>query len=203
MVMENEDKKLEEEKKIDETEDTDSGETMEEGIIENLIEERDEYKDKYLRALANYENLRKRTQKEKEKIYNFALENAFRDIIPVLDDFERAYKSLKEENNDTESILEGMRIIHSKLENVLKNYDITPFNSEGDKFDPSKHEAIHVVPSEEEEGTILEEVERGYMIEEKVLRPAKVIVAKKEEEEEKEDSKDKDMEGKDINKEDD
>jgi molecular chaperone GrpE len=180
-IKEDEEKKIEEE--IDKEEQKFKGM---EAFINAIEEEKEEFKDKYLRALANYENLRKRAAQEKEKIYNFTLEETFRKILPILDDFKRAFKSLNDSEkhkDDYKSFYEGIRLVRSNLENLLKIYNIEPFESTGEKFDPSKHDAIHVVEhNEEEDGKILEETETGYKIGDKVLRPAKVIVAKKAEE---------------------
>ncbi len=155
-------------------------------IIDNLEEEKEELKDKYLRALANYENLRKRAIQEKEKIYNFTLEEVFRKILPILDDFERAFKSLeesKEHKDDYKSFSDGIRLVYSNLNNLLKSYNIESFESIGEKFDPAKHDAIHVIEKEDEENDIiLKETEIGYKIKDKILRPAKVIVVKNSEE---------------------
>jgi molecular chaperone GrpE len=157
-----------------------------ENMINELKEERDELMDKYLRSLANYENLRKRAIQEKEKTYSFTLEEVFRKILPILDDFGRAFKSLNNSGHhkdDYKSFSEGIRLIQSNFEKLLNNYNIEPFESVGEQFDPSKHEAIHVMEHNgEEEGKVLEETETGYKIKEKILRPAKVIVAKKPEE---------------------
>lgn len=181
--------------------------TIEEEEIESpsqrLEKERDELLDKYLRALANYENLRKRTQQEKENIYNFGIARVFREVLPVIDDLGRAFDSLEKEDmeNKHDGFIKGVRIIYSKLINILKNHLIEPYDSEGEKFDPSRHEAVHVVESDKEEGTILEEVEKGYIIKDKVLRPARVIVATSREElKETEDSEEKDNKIKEENK---
>ncbi len=181
---ENIDKIEEKEEEIKEREEKES-EFME-AMISDLQEEKEELKDKYLRALANYENLRKRAIQEKEKIYNYTLEEVFRRVLPVLDDLGRAFKSLQKSEkhkDDYESFYEGIRLVRSNLENLLKIYNIEPFESTGEKFDPSKHDAIHVIEhNDEEDGKILEETETGYKIGDKVLRPSKVIVAKKAEE---------------------
>jgi molecular chaperone GrpE len=153
-----------------------------------LQEEKEEFKDKYLRALANYENLRKRTVQERQKAYDTAQEDLFRKILPILDDFKRAFESLQKSEkhkDDYKSFYEGIRLVHSNFENLLKIHNIEPFESTGKKFDPSKHEAIHVIEkNDEEEGKILEETQSGYKIRDKILRPAKVIVSKKAEKEE-------------------
>ncbi len=161
-----------------------------EAIINAIEEEKEEFKDKYLRALANYENLRKRAIQEREKTYNLTLEEVFRKILPILDDFKRAFKSLEESEHhkdDYKSFHEGVRLINSNLDNLLKSYSIEQFDSPGEKFDPAKHEAIHVIEqNDKEENTILEETETGYKIRDKILRPAKVIVTKKCEDKEEE-----------------
>lgn len=153
-------------------------------VIDELEKEKEELKDKYLRALANYENLRKRNIQEKQKIYNFTLEEVFKQILPILDDFQRAFKTLKESKqhkDDFKSFSDGVRMIYSKFNNLLASYNIEAFESVGQKFDPSKHEAIHVIEKEDEENDIiLEETEIGYKINDRILRPAKVIVVKNE-----------------------
>jgi molecular chaperone GrpE len=155
-------------------------------VIEELQKEKEELKDKYLRALANYENLRKRAIEEKEKIYNFTLEEVFKKILPLLDDFKRAFKALnnsKYHKDDYKAFVEGIRLIEANFKKLLDNYGVEPFSSTGERFDPLKHEAIHVMEKDgEEEGKILEETEPGYKIRDKILRPAKVIVAKKSQE---------------------
>lgn len=181
---ENIDKIEEKEEEITEKEKKES-EFMD-AMISDLQEEKEELKNKYLRALANYENLRKRAILEKEKTYNLTLEEVFRRILPILDDFGRAFKSFNDSEkhkDDYESFLEGIRLVCSNLENLLKIYNIESFKSAGEKFDPAKHEAIHVIEqNDKEENTILEETETGYKIKDKILRPAKVIVSKKAEE---------------------
>lgn len=170
-----------------------------EAFINAIEEEKEEFKDKYLRALANYENLRKRAIQEKERTYSLALEEVFRKILPILDDFKRAFESFsnsEKHKDDYKSFYEGIRLIHSNFENLLKTYNIEPFESTGEQFDPAKHEAIHVVEhNDEEEGKILEETEIGYKIKDKVLRPAKVIVAKKPEKKQDESNEENKNEG--------
>lgn len=182
------------EEKMEKNEELNKKEEEIEDPFQKLEKERDELLDKYLRALANYENLRKRMQQEKENIYNFGIKRVFREILPVIDDLTRAFNSF--ENNENENkhddFIKGVSIIYSKLLNILKNHQIESFDTKGERFDPSRHEAVHVVESDKEEGTILEEVEKGYLIKDQILRPARVIVARpKEEIEEKVESEDK------------
>ncbi|MEO0292901.1 MAG: nucleotide exchange factor GrpE [candidate division WOR-3 bacterium] len=158
-------------------------EVKEEDLVTKLQKEKEELKDKYLRALANYENLRKRAIEEKEKIYSFAIEEVFRKVLPILDDFNRAFKHLEDskgKRKDYKSFVQGVRLIKANIEALLRNYNIEAFKSVGEKFDYSKHEAIQVIETAlEEDDKILEEIETGYKIGDKILRPAKVIVAKK------------------------
>jgi molecular chaperone GrpE len=174
--------KIEEEKEEETNKEKEEFEGME-ALINAIQEEKDEFKDKYLRALANYENLRKRAIQDRQRATDLAEEDLFRKILPILDDFKRAFESLQnseKHKDDYKSFYEGIRLVRSNLENLLKIHNIEPFESTGEQFDPSKHEAIHVIEKDDkEEGKILEETECGYKIKDKVLRPAKVIVAKK------------------------
>jgi molecular chaperone GrpE len=192
--------KIEEEAKEETNKEKNEFEGME-AFISAIQEEKDEFRDKYLRALANYENLRKRSIQERQKTYDTAQEDLFRKILPMLDDFKRAFESLnhsEKHKDDYKSFYEGIRLVHSNFENLLKIHNIEPFESTGEKFDPSKHEAIHVIEkNDEEEGKILEETQSGYKIRDKILRPAKVIVSKKaEKEENKNNEKDRNQGGK-------
>jgi molecular chaperone GrpE len=170
-----------------------------EALINAIQEEKDEFKDKYLRALANYENLRKRAIQERQKAYDVSREDLFRKILPIIDDFKRAFQSLQESEkhkDDYKSFYEGIRLVHSNLENLMKIHNIEPFESTGEQFDPAKHDAIHVIEkNDEEEGKILEETECGYKIKDKILRPAKVIVAKKVEKKQEENNEGNKNEG--------
>lgn len=139
-----------------------------------------DYKDKYLRTLAELENSRKRIQKEKHETIRFAIENTIVEFLPAVDNFENALKFSKGASDEVQKWATGFQMIHSQLRDVLHNHGIVAFHSEGNQFDPHFHEAMEVVETEEHaDGTILEEYAKGYKSENRIIRPAKVKVAKK------------------------
>lgn len=156
-----------------------SNERVEADEDEKLIEqELGEAKDKYLRLYSEFENFRRRTSKEKLELINTANRDLMSDILPVLDDFERALKS----TDDTIAFLEGVRLIHSKLNKSLTNKGLKKMEIEkGDDFDEELHEAITQLPAEKKlEGKIVDVVEPGYVLGDKVIRFAKVVVGSKQ-----------------------
>ncbi|HZX10636.1 MAG TPA: nucleotide exchange factor GrpE [Acidobacteriota bacterium] len=142
--------------------------------------ENEKLKEQYLREAAEKDNLRKRTEKEKNEFYQYALSELFRELISILDNFDRALE--KKEEGDKKHFREGIELIHKQLENLLKTNGIRPIELEGKKFDPRFHEALMSEESEEvKEPTISEVVQKGYMIHQRLLRPTlvKVKVPKK------------------------
>ncbi len=136
-------------------------------------------KDKNLRLFAEFENYKKRTTKERLDIYKTANESLLGDLLPVLDDFERA--SFEISKAEDENLLKGVELIHNKLVNILKNKGLEAIETSiGDDFDLDKHEAITQVPSPSDDlkGKIVDVVETGYMLNEKVIRYTKVVVGK-------------------------
>ena len=133
--------------------------------------------DKYIRLYADFENFRKRASKERIELLKFAGEEIFTKIIPVLDDFERAFKSLSDVT-DIATIKQGEELIYNKFKNILTQSGLTEMKSAGEIFNPDIHEAITNVPapSEEQKGKVIDEVEKGYYLNGKVIRHAKVIV---------------------------
>lgn len=146
--------------------------------LTQIAEEAEEYKDKYIRALAEMENQRKRLEREKIDFQKYANERFILSIIPVMDNFERAIKSA-EEIDVAKELTEGIKMIFKQLKEVLEKKGVKPFESLGEKFDPKKHEAFLAIESEKHEpSTIVEEIEKGYLLGDKVIRPAKVAVSK-------------------------
>ena len=140
--------------------------------LELTRQERDEYLDALRRLKAELENLRKRQEKERARLAQLASEGLVRELLPVLDNLERALEA----GGD---IREGVRATYEQLVAVLGREGLTPVFSDGQNFDPEVHEAVMSQPSEEhEEGTILQTFERGYLLKGKPIRPAKVVVAK-------------------------
>ena len=138
----------------------------------------EEQKDKYLRLSAEFDNYRKRTLKEKAEIIKNGAENTLKAILPVLDDFERALKNM-EASEETKAMKEGVELIYNKFVKTLAGEGLRKIETEGQAFDTDFHEAIALIPapSEDVKGKILDCVQTGYMLNEKVIRHAKVAVA--------------------------
>lgn len=137
-----------------------------------------EINDKYLRLYSEFDNYRKRTQREKIDTIKLAGEDIFKAILPVVDDFERALKSI-ETANDITAIKEGVELIYNKLKSNLASKGLEALSSIGNDFDADVHEALTKVPapSEELKGKVLDEIEKCYKLHGKVIRYAKVVVA--------------------------
>ena len=157
---------------------------MEEEVLKNeeVLEEAQqmvrEEKDKYLRLSAEFDNYRKRTLKEKADLIKNGGEKTLTAILPVLDDFERALKNM-ETSEETKAMKEGVELIFNKFQKILGQEGLQKIETEGKEFDTDFHEAIALIPapSEDLKGKILDCVQTGYMLNEKVIRHAKVAVA--------------------------
>ena len=136
-----------------------------------------ELNDKYIRLYADFENYRKRMSKERMDLLRYGGEDIFKKIIPVLDDFERAFKSLSE-ITDINIIKQGEELIYNKFKNILLQSGLEEMKSTGEAFDPELHDAVTNIPaaSEDMKGKVMEEIEKGYYLNGKVIRHAKVIV---------------------------
>jgi len=180
------------EKKTEELEDTilENQEEMVENEIEN--EESDEssekdeketqiteLKDKYLRLAAEFENYKRRTVKEKLNMMGTAARDTLSALLPVMDDFDRAKKNAEDENSK-EPFSEGVMMVYNKLTNTLQQKGLKVMDSNGEVFDPELHEAITEIPapSEEMKGRVIDTVEKGYYLNDIILRHAKVVVGK-------------------------
>jgi molecular chaperone GrpE len=148
--------------------------------VQQTEEETIDYKDKYLRLLAENENVRKRLQKEKLETMRFAIENILADIIAPIDNFENALAHAKNASDDVKNWAMGFQMILTQFQEILEQNGVTPFVSEGEHFDPMKHEAVETEENDSvPEGTILKEFHQGYRCGERTIRPARVKVAKK------------------------
>jgi molecular chaperone GrpE len=137
-----------------------------------------EERDKYLRLSAEFDNYRKRTLKEKAELIKNGGEKTLTAILPVLDDFERALKNM-EASEETKAMKEGVELIFNKFNKILSQEGLQKIETEGREFDVDFHEAIALIPapSEDLKGKILDCVQTGYMLNDKVIRHAKVAVA--------------------------
>jgi molecular chaperone GrpE len=138
----------------------------------------DEYLDGWQRARAEFANYKKRINRERERIRQDAIGEVTKRYLPVIDDLERALKNRPEEGEGAEWA-EGIELVYRKLLAILESDGIVPMKAEGDTFNPNLHEAIDQAESEEHESDeIIEVIQRGYMIDDRVLRPAMVRIAK-------------------------
>jgi len=144
---------------------------------EMLKEELSLANDKYLRLYAEFDNFRRRTIKEREEARKMEGKDLMAALLPVLDDFERALRSM-ENATDVAPVKEGVELIQNKLKNTLTQKGLKPMESIGNPFDVELHEAITNIPapSEEWKGKVIDEMEKGYYLNDKVVRFAKVIV---------------------------
>jgi molecular chaperone GrpE len=147
--------------------------------IAELEQAYEEQKNLYLRTLADFQNYRRRQHEEMERQRALLLESLMAELLPILDNFERALQAA-EATRELEPLIEGVRMTERQIKAVLARYDIYPIVAVGQLFDPNLHEAIQRVETiDYEDGIVIDEVERGYRMGERVLRPSRVIVAKR------------------------
>ena len=162
-------------------EETPAIEESEEQKLQKQLDEANEkiatLEDKYLRQVAEFDNYRKRTLKEKAELIKNGGERAIESILPVLDDFERALANMAKDDNAQE-ILTGVELIYNKFMGILKQNGLQKIETEGQEFNTDFHEAIAMVPTPDEtlKGKVLDCVQTGYMLNDKVIRHAKVAV---------------------------
>ncbi|MBC3788269.1 nucleotide exchange factor GrpE [Spirosoma utsteinense] len=148
-----------------------------EAVVDSSSREIAELKDKYLRLYADFENFRRRTAKEKLELISNANEGVLQALIPVVDDFERAMQSI-ENTNDVTALKEGVSLIYTKLYKTLEGKGLKPMVSKGEPFNADLHESVtqFPAPSDDLKGKVIDEIEKGYYLNDKVIRFAKVIV---------------------------
>ena len=180
--MQNQEDKLNEQERDmeqvnQETDNTTENTAEDQGTEQSAEAKINELNDKYLRLYSEFDNYRKRTLKERSELIKTASEEVMKAILPVIDDLDRAVKA-NEMVEDAAAIKEGMGLIANKLKNITQQKGLQSFESKGLAFDPDVMEAItHIpAPSEEEKGKVVDEVEKGYKLGDKVIRFAKVVV---------------------------
>jgi molecular chaperone GrpE len=147
--------------------------TLEETLAA-LEAERDEHLNDLKRVAAEFENYRKRVARDQESLVARAHERLVKELLPVLDGLERALDASRD--SGTRSVEEGVRLVHQELQDALKREGLAEIETNG-RFDPHVHEALLSQPSEAEEGSVLEVVQKGYKLGDRVVRPARVVVA--------------------------
>lgn len=144
----------------------------------DLTEKLEKEKDRYIRLFAEFDNYKKRVIKERQDLLKYSDKDILESLLPVLDDFDRAITELEKKEDDL-SVLEGVKLIYNKLFNTLKDRGLTVIDVKaGDDFNIDYHEAITQVPSPDEslKGKIIDVVQKGYLLHEKVIRYAKVVI---------------------------
>lgn len=151
---------------------------QEEAVVENDLEAKlAEWEDKYLRLFSEFENFRKRTSKEKVDLITATKADTYKIFLPILDNFDRALKSISDAS-DVKSLKEGVELIHQMMVSSLNKEGLKVMDVHEKDFNPEEHEAITNVPapSEELKGKVLDVVEKGYILNEKIIRFPKVVV---------------------------
>jgi molecular chaperone GrpE len=144
---------------------------------ETLKKQLEEQNDKFLRLYSEFDNFRKRTAREKLDIVKNAGEDVIKQLLPIIDDFERAIQN-NENVEDPGSLKECFNLIYNKLKSNLEAKGLTPMGVKGEPFDTDKHEALTNIPAsgDEEKGKVIDVIEKGYLLNDKVIRFAKVVV---------------------------
>jgi len=156
------------------TEDAESVESEENSELKELKSQYDELYDKHLRTLAEYDNFKKRTQKEKDELYKVAVCDTIEKLLPVVDNFERATSAETEKT----PFYEGVCMVEKQLFEILEKIGVTKIDAVGETFDPNVHNAVmHIDDEEKGEGEIVEEFAKGYKMGDKVIRYSMVKVA--------------------------
>ncbi|WP_243734890.1 nucleotide exchange factor GrpE [Paenibacillus turpanensis] len=152
-------------------------ESPEQQEIKRLQQQADENYQRYLRTQADFDNFRRRTRQEKEDFAKYASQKLIEQLLPVVDNFERAV-TVSKNGGDTDSLLKGIEMIFRQMEQLLDNEGVKAIESIGQPFNPEVHQAVMTVETDEHEaGTVVEELQKGYMLKDKVIRPAMVKVS--------------------------
>ncbi|MCX6232551.1 MAG: nucleotide exchange factor GrpE [Bacteroidetes bacterium] len=169
---------IEKDKKKHKTEPKKTEKEKFEDKINDLGNKLAETNDKYLRLYSEFDNYRKRTAKERIELSKNAAEDMIVNLLPVLDDFDRALKAI-EPTEQTQALYDGVSLIYNKMQNILNQKGLKAMESIGNNFDSELHEAIAQMPAQDEaaKGKIFDEVVKGYYLYDKVIRHAKVVVA--------------------------
>ena len=152
---------------------------IKESEYQKLVEETASYKEKYMRLVAEFDNARKRMERDKVEFIKYANEGLIEQFLGILDDLERTVAAAEANHNDYKSFLKGIELVMAHVYEMLKKNGVKPIDTKGKIFDPHSHEALMQEEKEGvKEGTIIEEFQKGYLLGDRVVRTAKVKVAK-------------------------
>lgn len=159
-----------------EQEATETVEDNKDSEVERLQQEKDEVYNRLLRVQAEYDNFRKRTQKEKEADRKYKSQSLLTELLPVLDNFERAL-NVEVEDEASKGVFEGLQMVHRQMKDVMVKEGLEEIKTEGEPFDPHVHQAVMQVEDENyESNVVIEELQKGYKLKDRVIRPAMVKV---------------------------
>ncbi len=148
-----------------------------EQVLEQTRKEVENFREKWLRSAADLENYRKRAQREREETLRFGNEKLLRDFLPMLDDLERAVDMSVQAAGENASVLDGVRLVQKKFIGQLEKHGVATFEAVGESFDPTKHEAVQQSHGDAPAGTVMTQLQRGFMLNDRLLRPAMVVVS--------------------------
>jgi len=152
-------------------------EIIEEDAAPPVEEEEESLRDQFVRLQADFANFRNRTQRERIELYQRANEDLFLELLPVIDHYEMGLQTAEQHNAD-QAVVDGFKLVYDQFNNVLKKFNVEPIEAVGQEFDPHKHEALTHMPSDEYPAeTCSNQVKRGYMFGDKLLRAAQVVVS--------------------------
>ena len=155
--------------------------------FEALTQERDELTDRFLRLQAEFENFRRRNLKERQEAHNYGSQNVFKDLLPAVDNLDRAMEHSAEaaegsRGEDLQALLQGLELVRREFLGVLGKHGVTKIEAAGQPFDPAVHEAMtQVVDDDVPQGSVIQVLEEGYQLKDRMLRPARVVVSKRSE----------------------
>ena len=160
---------------------TEATEAKEASLAAEFAQLKAEYENRYdrmLRTIAEYENSKKRAEREKDEFLKYAIEGFVKDLIPVMDSIDRAIASTSE-SKDFDALSEGIQLIYKQLLDALERRGVTPIEAVNEVFDPNQHEAImHVESDDVPENAVIQDFQRGYMLHNRIVRPSMVSVSK-------------------------
>ena len=157
-----------------------SANDLKEGDSQKLREELAQYKEKYVRLYAEFENARKRMEREKQEFVKYANEGLIVEFLSIVDDLERSLEAAKAKHEDYTAFLKGIEMVMAHIYALLKKYGAKPIEAKGKKFDPHYHEILSQEETDQfEDEYVMEEFQKGYCLGEKVVRPTKVKLAKR------------------------
>lgn len=148
---------------------------------EKLLKDLAEAKDKSLRLVAEFDNARKRFDRDRVEFIKYANEGLISDFLTIMDDLDRVVIAANANHQDYQAFLKGVEMVMARIHELLRKNNVKPIDALGKPFDPHSHEVLMQEPSDKEDGTVIEELQKGYLLGEKVIRTSKVKVAVKKE----------------------